>query len=566
MLSPALALGWLPLLAGCRGEPGPGAKYGDTGEGAPDSVAVADSSDSGGLDTGDSAADTGPVVDTGDSAVDTGEACVPTGEEVCGNGVDDDCDGTRNGCGWEGAVAIEDAGFAIDYEEEGQASSSAVAGNVDVDGDGFVDLLVGASCTGLDPSVYTCNDGAAGAIYVVRGGAARDLPADLSGAWARVDGVEAAYMLGSALVSLGDVDGDGLGEFASYTADSPSPPPGGALYVISGVPAGRSEVDDVAIATYRAEDDGLRIDAAAGGGDLSAAGVPDLAMREGGSGGGAVTWVCAATGRGTVTSASCGASVGAGEPRSAVGEPVRADADLTGDGIDDLVAVNADDCRVELGCTASSMANGAVYVLAGPIDADVSWADRDAELVGEGVYDAVGSEGASSVSTIEDFDGDGGADVGVLTPYWDPAHDDYEGWGAVYVVTGPIGGSASLGSASTVFRGPRNFYLGFCLAAQGDLDGDGRSDLAFEGSAADDPGSNAFKVVFGRRDGAVMDVPDAEFVGAKTESPGSSCGTLGDLDSDGYRDIVAGDVGYDYNADRYRFYGRTSVIFGREGW
>jgi hypothetical protein len=155
--------------------------------------------------------------------------CIPIATpaaEVC-NGVDDDCDGeadegTRNACGDCGALPTEtcngsdddcdglvDEGTAVadhvcttprgrfDARIEGGRAGLSVAIIADQNGDGFVDVLVGA------PGPPSPSD-VGGALYVVSGRDGRRL--------AQHDGAPTDGEFGAAL-AVADVDGDGRDEW-----------------------------------------------------------------------------------------------------------------------------------------------------------------------------------------------------------------------------------------------------------------------------------------------------------------------------------------------------------------
>ena len=128
--------------------------------------------------------------------------------------LNDDCDGTSNGCGYQGEYQVGDIAQAVVSETwydtvwgNSHKFGSAAAALGDADGDGFEDFAIGASAYVAAEDVYGARRGA---IYVFRG--AVPLQETAAGAWTRVYGADQLSFLNLVPDALGDVDGDGLAE------------------------------------------------------------------------------------------------------------------------------------------------------------------------------------------------------------------------------------------------------------------------------------------------------------------------------------------------------------------
>lgn len=133
--------------------------------------------------------DTGRTTDTGGtSAIDSAEP--------------EDSGSTE----WPLEIGLEDASFArILGDTEGLASGETAASVGDFDGDGVLDVVLGA------PN-FDWNVGARGAVHLVPGPFSGEVL--LSTVAGRVEGTEHGDSAGIDLAHVGDVDGDGLSDFA----------------------------------------------------------------------------------------------------------------------------------------------------------------------------------------------------------------------------------------------------------------------------------------------------------------------------------------------------------------
>jgi hypothetical protein len=486
----------------------------------------------------------------------------PAAEELWYDGVDQDCDGAsdydQDGDGFEsqdhGGEDCEDADPSIhpgafDWndgqdgdcdgaadrryldrgewvllaEEIGDGVGAVACPAGDIDGDGLMDLWLGA------PGWRDQR----GAAYLLRGsetlGSRGEL--DLWYADARVVGGSEGDGLGSALLGVGDLDGDGVGEVVVGAGGL------GAAYLLAGVVSGELEADE-ALLVLSASDPSLELGAAlAGGVDLDRDGGVDLALGAPGAEGGrgaVLLWHASSSGSVGVEEAFAvleGATEGdrAGASAAVAG-------DLDGDGFEELlVGVPGHGGRGE--------GTGAAFLFLGPISGSVRVEDAAVSMLGEASGDAAGS----AVAPAGDSDGDGYDDLLVGAPSSDRSAAR---GGAAYLLLGPLsGGGLELADADAVFSGDREGLEVGSDVAGGDVDGDGLDDVLVgaPGSdlAATDNGVGY--LLLGPFSGSFCTCgSDAKIYGRDSDDrAGQAVALPGDMDGDGYGELLLGAPGAD---------------------
>ncbi|MCJ9430065.1 beta strand repeat-containing protein [Kordiimonas marina] len=397
-------------------------------------------------------------------------------------------------------------------------SGRSISSAGDVNGDGYADIIIGAQGA-------NANGGDSGQSYVVFGtsggfGTSFDLSSlDGSNGFA-ITGAHAYDKSGHSVSSAGDVNGDGYDDLlvGAYAAD-PNGYSSGSTYVIFGSASG------------------------------FAANV-DLASLDGTNG-----FVL----NGTAAYEDSGWSV------SSAG-------DVNGDGYDDIL--------IGAYRAATNGANsGATYVVFGSASGfaastDLSTLNGTNGFVLNGA--SAGEKSGWSVSSAGDVNGDGYADI--LIGAYKAATANGSQSGATYVVFGSGSGFAAStdlasldGSNGFVIDGANAYdWSGFSVSSAGDVNGDGYDDILIGAHGADPNGaySGAAYVVFGSAGGfsPTLDLSSLDGTngfainGANAnDRAGFSVSSAGDINGDGYDDILVGS----YLADPYfNNAGATYVIYG----
>ena len=412
-------------------------------------------------------------------------------------------------------------GFVLNGIDAGDASGISVGAAGDVNGDGIDDIIVGANAPN------TNNPGEAYVIF----GSDSGFPASIE--LSSLDGSNGFTILGSnsgdqagiAVSSAGDINGDGIDDviIGASTAD-PNGDKSGKSYVIFG----RADGFDASI---------------------------ELSSLDGSNG-----------------FALSGVSEG-----DYSGGSVSAAGDINGDGFDDII-IGARFANPGPGGEYGGPSYlGEAYVVFGSdssFPAQINLADLNGSdgfvIMHPTAYDGLGS----SVSGAGDINGDGFDDIiigaaGIATSKYGPLTS------ATYVVFGSAEGfSASLDLTS--LDGSNGFVVpsssdafGSSVSAAGDVNGDGLDDIIIGASGSRFVNTETSYVIFGSTDGFpssitlyTLDPADGFVIDGlrSADYAGSSVSAAGDVNGDGFDDLIIGALGASVNGES--FVGQSYVVFG----
>ncbi len=389
------------------------------------------------------------------------------------------------------------------------AGGAFASGPCDVDGDGYDDVISGASQWSRLPASNSWE----GAAYVTFGGPAFGGD-DLAGLGRsiRLEGSAEGAFAGTG-VGCADVDGDGVDDVlvGAWAYEYPGRPSGiaaarGRAYVVFGSPALRDEPTL----------------------DLGALGPRGFTI------------------------------VGIDAPEyDHLGYAVTGVGDLDGDGREELaVMANVGDAT---DATPARTNNGIVWIVRG----QAGTAQVDLSRPGAALARIDGASPGSSAAPfgqmigldgIGDVDGDGVGDIGIGT-YTATAFGRSSASGAAFAVSGTTRGRVDLANPASylfavggAFAGHR---LGIAIDGAGDVNGDGVGDLAIGADSTASASSDAAYVVFGsraRRAGTLLDSASLgaggyRIRGATGSSAGFGVAGIGDADGDGRDDLAVGAYG-----------------------
>ena len=466
---------------------------------------------------------------------DADAATSPASEEVCGDGIDNDCDGTAGECGLDGELLAGDARTRILGESAGDQFGSPARSVGDLDANGLDELAVGARGSSLGGD-------SAGAIYLfglpLPGGtlSASDADAVLIG---EAEGDEAFAAMG-----LGDSNGDGVGDLiVSAKKSDDGGTDAGKVYFLQGPFDGERSLADYD-ASWTGVGEGDQTGTLAVG-DVNDDGHIDFLVaaqknENGGSDAGAVFLVNGPFGAwmGDRGLYSADARL-IGAPGEQAGGGLAFAGDIDGDGVGDVL-VGAPYQRV-----GGQDDGGAAYLVHGPISGNTDLDDRaDVHFVAN----SGGDQAGWGLAGAGDVDGDGSDDF-LVNAQRDDIRENNANEGAIYVVVADWSGSeesVDLDSTWLKIHGENAEDKLASVNGGGDLNGDGHIDLVVGTRFHDASGADAGAawVLYGPLSGGAVDLEDLAHsrIDGKAAADGlaAPAGLIGDHNGDGYDELAIG--------------------------
>jgi hypothetical protein len=461
-------------------------------------------------------------------------------------------------------------GFVIKGIDGGSGFSVSNAG--DVNGDGFDDVIIGA------PGFDFGNEYSAGQSYVVFGKAsgfdASINLADLDGSNGfAINGLFAYDSSGAAVSSAGDINGDGFDDVIIGAPGFDLRP--GRSYVVFGKASGFNASIDLANLDgsngFAIAGNGFSGVSVSSAGDINGDGFDDIII-----GGPYYAGTCAIVfgtsefdailGLYNALDGNNGFTISGINRYDALGRSVSNAGDVNGDGFDDII----------IGARGASPNNqynqeraGQSYVVFGKasgFDAtfDLTTLNGSNGFVINGINrsDYLGSP----VSNAGDINGDGFGDLIINAP----------GRRESYVIFGKASGfDAKIDLAA--LDGSNGFTISGAVSdasSAGDINGDGYDDLIISNSIASPNGQVAAGesyVIFGKASGFDPNFDLGTLNGSngfvinginRSDGSGGSISSAGDIDGDGFADLIIGAPGADPNGQESA--GESYVIFGRD--
>jgi len=475
----------------------------------------------------------------------------------------------------------------------------AVGSAGDVNGDGYDDIIIGADN-------YTYGQQWEGRIYVHHGSS---LGTNGNLSW-YAEGNKVSMSLGTSVGTAGDVNGDGYDDIIagawSYTNGQTEE---GAALVWHGSSSGLGNIGNPGNADWMTEGNaawnrfGWSVNTA---GDVNGDGYADVIVGAHQYSNGQGTEGRAYVYHGSASGLSTGSNwrMESNKADAEFGRSVCTAGDVNGDGYADVIigAPGADKAYVYHGAASGlgSVANwtGTPGSYPGNFGFSVGSAG---DVNGDGYADVlIGSTGAErafvfhgspnggvrsswawqmqsnqqdahmgySVATAGDVNGDGFSDVIIGAPDYDTGQTDA---GRVYVY---YGNGLQMKASPWIEDGDQaDAAFGYCARSAGDVNGDGYDDVIigapfYDGSTYQDVGR--VYVYHGSSGGLAA---SAAFAATSTQAScryGASVATAGDINADGYSDVIVGAPDY-YNGElqegiAFVFFGSSSGISASGSW
>jgi hypothetical protein len=499
---------------------------------------------------------------------------------------------------WSSVSTDNDADLVIEGRNNDDHAGEALShtGFGDFDGDGIDDIILGAADADNGGKIYI--------VYGIDSTAGESLatsPLNLMNADVTLKAENSGDQVGVSYAVIPDLNSDGKDEIlvgASENDDGGSA--SGKVYLIYGEAlSGESDIISVADVTYVGENSGDKLGfSVSAGGDINGDGIEDLLMAasfndDNGFRSGKVYLIYGSSSLASITLDNADASFRGEANNDLAGSGLAGGADVNGDGLSDFLIgspVNSE-AFTESGIAYLMQTEGSVSCDRFDTLIDLS----DTNLVDAYIRGQTNSDiFAFEHTNVGDINGDGYDDLAIGAYSFSPTVSGSlrNNAGSVFVFFGPLdSGEFDSSTADLIIHGEvADDLLGSKVASAGDVNGDGIADFLITAHDAQNTQgyeTGAVYLVYGDSswtDGGahefdLTDVTSSSTGGVKIlapESPwgsaykvywtefGSGLSTAGDIDEDGYDDILIGyynDSSLSTTSNAYRR-GSVFVIFG----
>lgn len=432
--------------------------------------------------------------------------------------------------------------WTVQSNAVGANFGASLANSLDINGDGFSDIAIGAPNQNTDADA-----GLEGRLYVYYGSAQFVTTSPNF-----VDSTsQDAANFAAALNSAGDVNGDGYSElivgaprFDNGSVDE------GRVTVYYGSAQGLSRNNTWSTEGNR---DNTRIgNAVAGGGDFNGDGFADILigasnMTSGQNNEGtAMVYYGSSTG----LQPSYALMVESDQSFARLGTSIANAGDLNGDGLSDMI-VGAPSY------TNTNAGEGRLFIYHGKLNGLSSVPNRSIDGT------KVGDQFGTSLVAVGDVNGDGFGDFMAGSPYMDNRYLDD---GRAFLYLGSANGVSATPTQALNPTQQELSYFAFSISGLGDVNNDGYSDIAISAPYFDDQITGVKDVgrvyIYHGNASGINESPATVINGSQERSLfGFSVAGIDDVNGDGFADILIGEPSWDID-NIVRDAGRVSVYYG----
>jgi hypothetical protein len=412
------------------------------------------------------------------------------------------------------------AAAMVESNKVGAQLGISVSGAGDINGDGYSDVIVGAH-------QYQNGQNNEGAAFVYHGSAT----GISTTASAIVEGNQIGASMGRSVAGAGDVNGDGYSDVivGAYNYDNPIDGEGSA-FVYHGSAAG---ISTIANAVTKSNQQGARMGySVASAGDVNGDGYSDVIVGATGydNGENQEGAVFIYHGSATGISTTSVTLIEGNQASAAMGISVGSAGDVNGDGYSDVIvgAYQYDNGETN---------EGAAFLYHGSATGITITAAAMLEC------NQVNAQMGQSVASAGDVNGDGYSDVIVGAWQYDNGETDE---GAAFTYHGSATGINSTATAM-IESNQADASMGYSVAGAGDVNGDGYSDIIIGASGYDngETDEGAAFIYHGSATGISTTAAAILESNQSSAQMGRSVAGAGDVNGDGYSDVIVGAYGYD---------------------